>query len=148
MSSALPATRWPAAVLVAGAAYALGAAATSPFTWPADVMTAVPAVALVVLAVVRWPARPQPLALPPEERALHPYRPWVALVVAVIAWELVEYLVRGSRAAHPTLSSMADAVDRHYAGRAVLFFAWLCLGALIVRLGTPSKVTRSEATTP
>jgi hypothetical protein len=33
---------------------------------------------------------------------------------------------------------MVNALDRHYAGTAVLFFGWLCLGALIVQRGTPS----------
>jgi hypothetical protein len=31
-----------------------------------------------------------------------------------------------------------DALDRHSVGTAALFFGWLCLGALIVRRGTPS----------
>ena len=52
-----------------------------------------------------------------------------------MAWELAEYAARGSRADHPTLSSMADAVDRYYVLKAVVFFLWLCLGAAIVRQG-------------
>jgi hypothetical protein len=62
----------------------------------------------------------------------------VVLFACVVAWELVEYLARGSRGAHPTLSSMVDALGRHYAGTAALFFVWLCLGALIVQRGIPS----------
>jgi hypothetical protein len=124
--------------LVAAAAYALCAATTTPFTWAANAVTAVPIVALAVLAVARWPAHPEPLALPEAQRRRHPYRPWVVLCAGVVAWELVEYLARGSRAAHPTLSSMVNALDRHYVGTAVLFLGWLCLGALIVRHGTPS----------
>jgi hypothetical protein len=122
--------------LVAAGAYALGAATTTPFTWAADALTAVPIVGLAVLMVVRWPARPQPLDLAAAHKGDHPYRPWTVLGAAVVAWELVEYLARGSRGAHPTLSSMADAADRHFLAKAVLFFAWLCLGALIVRRGT------------
>jgi hypothetical protein len=125
-------------------AYALGAATTTPFTWAANVVTALPIVVLAVLAFVRWPAHPEPLVLPASQRARHPYRPWVLLVVLVVAWELVEYLARGSRGAHPTLSSMADAVDRHYIGTAVLFFLWLCLGALIIESG-PATVAPEEA---
>jgi hypothetical protein len=131
--------------VAAGAAYALGAATTTPFTWAANIVTAVPIVVLVVLAFVRWPARPQPLVLPAPQRAGHPYRPWSVLVVVVAAWELVEYLARGSRGAHPTLSSMADAVGRHYVGTAVLFFAWLCLGGLIVRCGTATVTPEGAA---
>jgi hypothetical protein len=126
------------AALAAAAAYALCAATTTPFTWAADAVTAVPIVALAVLAVARWPVRPEPLALPEAQRARHPYRPWLVLAVGVVAWELVEYLARGSRGAHPTLSSMVDALDRHYVGTAALFFSWLCLGGLIVQRGVPS----------
>jgi hypothetical protein len=126
------------AALAAAAAYALVAATTTPFTWAANAVTAVPIVAVVATVVARWPAHPQPLVLSEPERARHPYRPWVVLFAAVVAWELVEYLARGSRGAHPTLSSMLDALDRHSVGTAALFFCWLCLGALIVRRGIPS----------
>jgi hypothetical protein len=129
---------WHAAALAAAAVYALCAATTTPFTWAANAVTLAPIVALAVLAVTRWPAHPKPLALPETQRARHPYRPWAVLSVAVAAWELVEYLARGSRGAHPTLSSMVDALDRHYVATAALFFGWLCLGALIVRRGMPS----------
>jgi hypothetical protein len=124
--------------LVAAAAYSLCAATTTPFTWAADAVTGVPIVALAVLAVARWPAHPEPLTLPEAQRARHPYRPWVVLSAGVLAWELVEYAGRGSRSAHPTLSSMVNALDRHYVGTAVLFFGWLCLGGLIVQRGMPS----------
>ena len=135
------------ATLAAAAAYALCAATTTPFTWAADAVTAVPIVTLAVLAVARWPAHPEPLALAEAQRARHPYRPWLVLAAGVVAWELVEYLARGSRGAHPTLSSMVDALDRHYVGTAALFFTWLCLGALIVQRGVPS-VTPEGAERP
>lgn len=122
---------------VAGAAYALGAAATTPFTLAADVMTAVPIALAVVVAIARWPARPDRGAVLGDERSRsqHPYLGWVLLFAAVVGWELVEYLVRGSRASHPTLSSMADAFDRYYLAKSFAFFVWLCLGAAIVRAG-------------
>jgi hypothetical protein len=128
------------AVVVSGA-YALGAAATTPFTSPANVMTAIPIVLVVILAVVRWPAHPGRSAGLLEEgrpRSGHPYLLWVVLLAAVAGWELVEYLWRGSRSAHPTLSSMADAFDGHAVGKTVAFLAWTWLGAAIVRAGTPS----------
>ncbi len=130
--------RWRVpALLAAGAAYALGAATTSPFSWSADAVTAIPIVALVVLVVVRWPGRPQPQPLEGGvvARGGHPYRAWVVLLAAAVAWELAAYLARGSRGAHPTLSSMADALDRYYLLKAIVFFGWLCLGACIVRRG-------------
>jgi hypothetical protein len=126
-------------VLVAvGVAYALGAAATTAFTLPADVLTGLPIVALAVLVVVRWPLRSRPLKLPSDARGVHPYRAWGALLAVIVAWELAEYFARGSRGAHPTLSSMADAFDRHGVLKAMAFFGWLSLGALIVCKGGPS----------
>jgi hypothetical protein len=128
-------------VAVAGSiGHALGAAATMPFTWAANVVTGVPIVVITASAIVRWPARPDRSAVLVAEDGpgpRHPYLGWVVLVAAVVAWELAEFLWPGSRNAHPTLSSMADAFDGHYAGKAVAFLAWLWLGAAIVRAGTP-----------
>jgi hypothetical protein len=125
--------------LVATAGYALGAAATTPFTWAANVMTAIPIAVVMVLAVIRWPARPDGPAWLVDEarpRPRHPYLGWVVLLAVVVGWELVEYLRRGSRNAHPTLSSMADAFDAHYLLKAAAFLAWVWLGVAIVRAGT------------
>ncbi len=125
-------------LLVVGAiGYSFGAAATTPFTVPADVMTAVPIAVLAVAVVWRWPWRPVIRRPSAPVAARHPYRAWVLLAAAIVAWELVAYAARGSRAAHPTFSSMADAVDRFYLLKAALFFGWLCLGALVVNLGRP-----------
>lgn len=127
-----------AVAVVVSAGYALGAAATTPFSLAADIMTAIPIVVITVVAIVSWPAHPDRSAvLTDEERPPHPYLAWVLLFAAIVGWELVEYLVRGSRSAHPTLSSMADAFDRHYLAKAIAFFAWLWLGVAIVRAGTP-----------
>jgi hypothetical protein len=122
------------ALAAAGVAYALVAAGTTAFTRSANIVTAVPIVALAVLVVVRWPLRTPRLQLDPAE-APHPWRGWAALFGAVVAWELADYAARGSRADHPTLSSMLDAVDRHFVLKAFVFFLWLYLGAAIVRRG-------------
>jgi hypothetical protein len=125
--------------LVASAGYAAAAASTTPFTWAADVMTAIPIAAVAVAAVVLWPAHPDRSSalVADQPRPRHPYLGWVVLLAVVVAWELAEYLWRGSRSAHPTLSSMADAFDAHAVGKAVAFLAWLWLGAAIVRAGAP-----------
>jgi hypothetical protein len=128
------------ALIVAGAAavaYALVGAATTAFSGPADILTAVPIVALVVLVVIRWPLHPRPPLLAAE--GTHAFRAWVVLFAAVVLWELAEYAARGSRADHPTLSSMFDAVNRYYGLKALVFFAWLYLGGAIVRRGTPKR---------
>jgi hypothetical protein len=130
------------AVLAGSAGYALAAATTTPFTWAADVMTAIPIAVAAVLAVVLWPAHPDGSAGLVEDgrpRPRHPYLGWLILLAVVVGWELAQYLWRGSRNAHPTLSSMADAFDAHAVGKAVAFMAWLWLGAAIVRAGMPQR---------
>lgn len=125
-------------MLAASAGDALGAAATSPFSWPADIVTAIPIVAVAVAAVVLWPARPDRSAELVDSDAARPsYLGWVALLAVIAAWELVEYLARGSRSMHPTLSSMVDALDARFWGKAIVFLVWLSLGVAIVRAGTP-----------
>lgn len=124
--------------------YALVAATTEPFTWPADVLTALPIAAMAVLAVARWPRRPAPR----RPAGPHPLRPWVVLGVLVIGWELVEYAARGARRLHPTLSSMADALDRHWLLKAVVFFCWLSLGAAIVAAGRAGAAPSPGPPTP
>ena len=122
------------------AGYALWLAATTPFSSPANILTAIAIVAVVVMAIIRWPARPTRVLVAEEERPRHPYLGWVVLFAVIVAWELVMYLVRGSRSAHPTLSSMADAFDRYnYGLKAVVCFAWLWLGTAIVRAGTQTS---------
>jgi hypothetical protein len=124
------------ALALAGVAYALVAAGTTAFTRSANIVTALPIVALAVLVVLRWPLRPRPLRADSDRVAgPHPWRPWVILFVALVAWELAEYAARGSRADHPTLSSMTDAVDRYFLLKAIVFFLWLTLGVAIVRKG-------------
>ncbi len=122
-------------LVAGGVAYALGVAATRSFTVAADVMTGIPIVAVAILVVASWPLHPRALQPVAPSRGAHPYRSWAALFGVILVWELAQYFARGSRGAHPTLSSMTDAIDRYYPLKALVFFGWLCLGALIVRKG-------------
>jgi hypothetical protein len=110
----------------------LVAAATRPFTWQADLATAIPVAALAAGAVVCWPAHPTTAAVPDQA---HAYRPWLIAVAAVVTWELVSELLPGTRGDHPTLSSMVDAVDRDYGVKFLVFFGWLTLAWAVVRSG-------------
>ena len=121
---------------VVALAYAVGAAGTTAFTKPADVLTALPILGLAVLVVIHWPLWPRPRRVGAD--GSHPFRAWVLLFAAIVLWELADYAARGSRADHPTLSSMFDAVDRFFVLKTLLFFAWLCLGAAILRKGRPT----------
>ncbi len=125
-----------AALVAAGVAYALVAAGSTAFTRSADIVTAIPIILLVVLVALRWPLRARPLragSVPGE--VPHPWQAWVVLFSALVVWELLDYAARGSRADHPTLSSMTDAVDRYFVLKALVFFLWLALGLAIVRKG-------------
>jgi hypothetical protein len=126
-----------AAALLLGAAYSAAAAATTPFSWQADLLTALPIGAVAIAVVIRWPLRTRSRPRGAAGRARSRFAPWVALLGAVVVWELVQYAF-ANRAQHPTLSSMADAVDRNVVLKAVVIFVWLYLGAAIVRAGTPS----------
>jgi hypothetical protein len=137
--------------LVVSAGYAVAAASTTPFTWAADVLTAIPIALVTIGASVLWPAHPDRASALVEDgrpRPRHPFLGWAVLLGVVAGWEVAEYLWRGSRSAHPTLSSMADAFDAHAVGKAVAFLAWLLLGAAIVRAGgapVGSRVRSPEA---
>ncbi len=128
----------PAVMLVGGSAYALIAASTTPFTLPADILTGLAIVAMAVLIIVRWPLRTGAAArsAPPADPHAHPYLPWIAVLVVFTAWELFNYLVHGSRANHPTFSSITDANDRFYLLKALLFLAWMASAWVIARRGS------------
>jgi NADH:ubiquinone oxidoreductase subunit 6 (subunit J) len=127
----------PAVLAAVVIGYSLGAAATKPFTTAGNVITALPIVVLAVAVVVRWPLRTGVVRLPRRQTgsAGHPYRPWVVLFAVLAAWEVFSYLVRGSRADHPTFSSITDAIDRYYVFKVVLFAVWLAVGWLVLQRG-------------
>jgi hypothetical protein len=132
-----------AVVVAVTLGYALWLAATVPFSSAANLLTGVAIVAVIVMAIIRWPWHPSRSGVLADEQPRHPYLGWVVLFGIIVAWELVMYLVRGSRSAHPTLSSMADAFDRYnYFAKAVACFAWLWLGGAIVRAGGPPPAAR------
>ena len=99
-------------------------------------MTAVPVAALAVGAIVYWPRHPgQDSRRTATATGTGPG--WSPLATVVV-WELVNELGPGPSGDHPTLSSMLNAVDRHYGLKALVFLAWLGLGWTVVRLGRPA----------
>jgi len=131
-----------AVLLAGGVGYSLVAASTTPFTLPADVLTGLAIVAMAVLVGVRWPLRPRrarPISASFSSSSSttgHPYLLWVLLLVIFVAWELFNYLVHGTRANHPTFSSITDAIDRFYLLKALLFLGWLAAALVIVGRGS------------
>ena len=109
-----------------------------PFTFGANIVTALALfVGLVAQVVCRLLDRARrksgdyTVAAGPSDRGLRIQIPWIVLAMAFTAFELLEYLSEPRRA-HPTLSSLSDELTSSQTGRAVLFLAWLALGALFV----------------
>ncbi len=134
--------RWAAVLATVGVADVLVASSTHPFTWGADIVTAVPLVLVTVLMARRARSARSARALDtrvagveterqPRMLGIDPAFVWAAPVVAVTAWELY-CLFTLPRRAHPTLSSLLDMLDASHAGKAVAFAAWLVLGWLLV----------------
>ncbi|HEX3566768.1 MAG TPA: hypothetical protein VHU17_15475 [Acidimicrobiales bacterium] len=118
----------------AAALYSWFAALTTPFTFRANVMTALPLIAALLAAflfghIVRARRTNERSAPRPTGRRLWPW--WVSLGV-VGAWELFCYL-RLPRFDHPTFSSLYDSASRSQPLKAALFLGWLTLGWAIVR---------------
>jgi hypothetical protein len=129
-------------ILLAGAiGYSLIAASTTPFTLPADVLTGLAILGMAVVVVMRWPLRTRKVraATRSGPGAGHPYLPWFGLLVVFVVWELFNYLVRGTRANHPTFSSITDAIDRFYLLKALLFLGWMAGAWVIVRRGSRAR---------
>jgi hypothetical protein len=144
-----------AVLLAGGVGYSLIAASTTPFTLPADALTGAAIVLMAVAVCVRWPLRTRTLrsrSAAPTSVGGHPYLPWLALIVVFVVWELFNYLVHGTRADHPTFSSITDAIDRTYVLKALMFLGWLAGAWVIVRRGSRAQLRkirrRSSAADP
>jgi hypothetical protein len=134
-----------AALLAGGVAYALIAASTTPFTLPADALTGVAIVGMAAAVCVSWPLRTRKVrAATASAGPGHPYLPWILLALVFIVWELFNYLVHGSRADHPTFSSITDAIDRTYVLKALMFLGWLAFGWVILRRGSRFSAARAR----
>jgi hypothetical protein len=118
-----------AAVAVA-LAYSWVAGGLRPFTQPANISVALPVAAVLVLVCLRRPRRREAGTARIGRNAVIV---WVALLIALVAWELVAY--RSSpRDDHPTLSSIADSIMSTHPGRAAMFLGWLAAGAALAFL--------------
>jgi hypothetical protein len=141
------------AALLGACALAVLASFTHPFTLGADVVTALPLGAMVAAesarligsrrSRVRAAARPGQVDISvdntigsPAIRGIRGFIPWIVLSALVVGFELFNYFEL-PRHAHPTLSSLSDEVTRSPAGTALLFVAWLALGALLLKRAAP-----------
>lgn len=123
------------AFVVAGAALLeVGfATVTQPFTVAADVEVAIGIASLVAAMALQrlLPVVPRPLARRQITASSDAPRAswgfWVAALLLVGGWELFNY-AETPRQAHPTLSSLVDALTAHPVGRGVAFLGWLAFG--------------------
>ena len=107
--------------------YAAVAALLTPLTWPAMLAT-LPPLAVAGWVAVRRPNRPPAPAVMRRRLA-----PWIVLVVAGTAWELVA-LIRSPRADYPTISSIVSPLaGDHWWFRFVCYLLWFAVGGWLVR---------------
>jgi hypothetical protein len=116
--------------LVVGAAYAALAALLPPLGWTAMLATLPPLVVALVVSL-RRPVRPA-VPGPGRRRVL----PWVAVVAAGIAWELLA-LFRSPRDDFPTISSIVSPLaGTQWWFRFVGYLLWFAAGWWLVRQST------------
>jgi hypothetical protein len=130
-----------AVLLAGGIGYSLIAASTTPFTLPADALTAAAILVMAVLVCLRWPLRTGKVraAAAISSGSGHPYLPWLGLLLVFVVWEMFNYLVHGSRGNHPTFSSITDAIDRTYLLKSLMFLLWMAFGWVILDRGSRGR---------
>ena len=110
--------------------YAWFASSVRTFTRPAEVLTFLPAFAVLVLTLrpaARSLAGPRPGGRYPRWEVL----PWLLVLLAIVGWELVQ-LFQQPRHLHPTLSSITDHLLSTHPSRFLGYLVWLALGWLMV----------------
>jgi hypothetical protein len=121
----------------AGVAYAAVASSTRPFTWSADVVTAIPVA--VGASITVW-SMVRKAGTGTGDRDSHGTGPapwsrwwsvWLVPLAAATAWELYCF-AHLPRLRHPTLSALIDILDSTRIGKTVAFVLWLALGWLVV----------------
>ncbi|MEU7764780.1 hypothetical protein AB0B25_06620 [Nocardia sp. NPDC049190] len=129
---AQPARRiqWSLAVVVSVLVAAAGAV-TRPFSWSANVLVALPVLAILVSA---WRATPQHTRR--TARLRRAVAVWSTLLIAATAWEAYAFVrqpdwIRPS-VDHPTLSTLLDPALEHGPLRFVGWLAWLGIGWWLV----------------
>jgi len=118
-----------AAALLAAAIWAWFGSGVRTFTRPAEVLTFVPGLVVLVLTL-----RPSAELHRPPKTALRRTSalPWVGLAGLILVWELTE-LFSQPRAGHPTMSSISNALLSTRVTRFLGYLVWLAVGWMLVR---------------
>ncbi|MEU7629578.1 hypothetical protein AB0C34_06280 [Nocardia sp. NPDC049220] len=118
-------------VVVISVLVAAGGAATRSFSWSANVLVAVPVIAILVLA---WRVTPQ--HTPRTARLRRGVSVWSALIVAATAWEAYAFVRQPDwtqrSVEHPTLSTLLDPALEYWPVRFVGWLVWLGIGWWLV----------------
>lgn len=123
----------PLVIAAIGAAvWAWFASGVRTFTRPAEVLTFLPGLAVLILTL-----RPSASSAVAGARPLAPHRrwgilPWIVVLAASVGWELAE-LFSQPRHVHPTISSIMDSLLSTHPSRFIGYLLWLILGWLLVR---------------
>jgi hypothetical protein len=125
----------PAIAVVAVLVWAWFASGVRTFTRPAEVLTFIPAFAVLLLTL--WPRSRGTKRSAQRLRNDTPYNPrdlalWLVLLVAVIGWEMFQ-LFSKPRERHPTISSLLNTVISTHPSRFAGYLLWLIAGGLLVR---------------
>jgi hypothetical protein len=125
----------PAIAVVAVLVWSWFASGVRTFTRPAEVLTFVPAFAVLLLTL--WPRSRGTKRSAQRRRNDTPYNPrglalWLALLVAVVGWEMFQ-LFSKPRERHPTISSLLNTVISTHPSRFAGYLLWLIAGGLLVR---------------
>lgn len=107
-------------LVAVAAAWAWFASGVRTFTGPAEVLTFVPGLAVLVLTLrpsAERAGRPSRDRGAPEPFPRSGVLPWIVVLAAVIGWELAE-LFSQPRHLHPTFSSVLNALLSTHPGRA------------------------------
>jgi hypothetical protein len=127
-----------AVVAAAVGGYCWVTAGTTPFSWQADLLTALALAGLVVVVALQASHRDATVphvydrvvaSGPPALAALVP---WFVVLGALVAFELWNF-VAGPRSTYLTVSSIYDDLARSQGTRALCVLAWLALGWHLVR---------------
>jgi hypothetical protein len=105
------------------------------FTRPAEVLTFVPAFAVLLLTLSpRMRARKWSLPRRRDDTRCNArgVAVWLALLVAVIGWEMFQLFSR-PRAHHPTISSLLNTLISTHPSRFAGYLLWLVAGGLLIR---------------
>jgi hypothetical protein len=128
--------RHPLVIAAIGAAvWAWYASGVRTFTRPAEVLTFLPGLAVLLLTL--RPSASSARSAASGTQSVAPHRrwgvlPWLAVLVAIIGWEMAE-LFSQPRHAHPTISSLMNSLLSTHPSRFVGYLVWLILGWLLVR---------------